>query len=49
MIVVVADGPVAARVVEAVGDGVPVSLAEHTGGNDLRPFTRTVVVASGWW
>ena len=32
MIVVVAAGPVTARVVEAVGDGVPVSLAARTGG-----------------
>ena len=55
MIVVVAAGPVAARVLEAVGDGIPVSLAARTGGGAahgvLRSFTRTVVavIFSVWW
>jgi len=45
MIVVVAAGPVAARVLEAVGDGIPVSLAARTGGCGSR--CSTVVYTHG--
>ena len=54
MIVVVAAGSVTARVVEAVGDGVPVSLAARTGGMRLTVFYGRLHALCGrgecaWW